>query len=103
MKMHLHCNWVRTEKRGDHVQITTRKDNTGILVAEVPGSPVAMDEALLLAAAPRLAAMLAELCDALPNGNRAAIVKAELKARNLLASLPVKFTGRPGNVSIVEI
>ncbi len=102
MKMNLFCNWVKTQ-RGDTVQIATRKDGTGILVAEVPGSPAAMDDGILLAAAPKLAAALAELCGALPSGDRAAIVRAELKARNLLASIPVKFTGEPGNVKIVEL
>jgi len=53
MNAELFCSWVKTE-RGDRVQITSRPDNTGILFAEIPGSPDAMEEALIFAAAPKL-------------------------------------------------
>lgn len=108
MAREYHCHWRKTSK-GDLVEITTSPQfGDGMLIAEVPGAPDAMERAQAIAQHERMAAALAELCEAasaavasgfLPQ-QRERLSVANGKARCVLSAVPFYFDGEPGAVRV---
>lgn len=100
-----------TQFRGGANQELCVRNEAGSIVADLPYFTTERDAALI-AAAPELAEVLAEILEASalspgdcytdgkPNANHGRESRAKMKARFLLAGLPIMFTGEPGAVRV---